>query len=124
MRGPAALALMSLLLIHGEAQPLSQPTVEQSEGASYTKSFDCDGSSQLLKDDSGATLTCDGNKVRLHTTNNMLADSVSTGCPKKGSRLFVQNPSETENVGVFWKIQDQYCRIGYNILKSHRKIAE
>ena len=68
MRGPAALALMSLLLIHGEAQPLSQPTVEQSEGASYTKSFDCDGSSQLLKDDSGHTLTCNGNKVRVCTT--------------------------------------------------------
>ena len=77
MRGLATLALMSLLLIHGEAQPLSQPTVEQSEAGSYTKSFDCDGSSQLLKDDSGHTLTCNGNKVRVRTTNDTLVDTVS-----------------------------------------------
>ena len=130
MRGPATLALMSLLLFHGGAQPLSTPTTEKQPGgmggysSSYPQSFDCGGNAELTQDDSGTTLTCDGNKVRLHTTNNMLADSVSTGCPKKGSRLFVQNPSETENVGVFWKIQDKYCRIGNNILKSHRKIAE
>ena len=65
MRGPATLALMSLLLVNVGAQPLSQPTVEQSEGASYTKSFDCGGSVDVTHDDSGTTLTCgDGNKVR------------------------------------------------------------
>ena len=79
MRGPATLALMSLLLVHGGAQPLSPPTTEeQPEGASYPKSFDCGGNAELTQDDSGATLTCDGNMVRVYyTTNNTLADSVS-----------------------------------------------
>ena len=73
MRGPATLALMSLLLIHGEAQPLSPPTTEeQSEGASYPKTFDCKGGVSVNQDDSGTTLTCDGNTVRVCTTNDTL----------------------------------------------------
>ena len=78
MRGPTTLALMSLLLIHGGAQPLSPPTTEeQPEGASYPKSFDCGGSAKLRTEGSETTLTCNGNTVRLHTTNDTLADSVS-----------------------------------------------
>ena len=76
MRGFATLALMSLLLVNGGAQTLSPPTTEeQSGGASYPKSFDCGGNAELIQDDSGATLTCDGNTVRVHTTTDMLADS-------------------------------------------------
>ena len=77
MRGPATLTLMSLLLVKGGAQPMSPPnTEEQSGGATYPKSFDCGGNAELIQDDSGATLTCDGNKVRVYTTTDMLADSV------------------------------------------------
>merc|ERR1712038_2033073 len=62
MRGLATLALMSLLLIHGGAQPLSPPTTEeQPEGAYYPKTFDCKGGVSVNQDDSGTTLTCDGN---------------------------------------------------------------
>ena len=83
MRGLAALALMSLLLVNGGAQPLSPPTTEeQPEGASYPKSFDCGGSAKLRTEGSETTLTCNGNTVRLHTTNDTLADSVSV-CAKK-----------------------------------------
>merc|ERR1712001_103938 len=62
MRGLPTLALMSLLLFQGEAQPLSPPTTkEQPEGASYPKTFDCKGGVSVNQDDSGTTLTCDGN---------------------------------------------------------------
>merc|ERR1719192_374634 len=71
MRGPATLALMSLLLFHGGAQPLSTPTTEKQPGgmggysSSYPQSFDCGGNAELTQDDSGTTLACDGNKYPL-----------------------------------------------------------
>ena len=74
MRGFATLALMSLLLVNGGAQTLSPPTTEEQE-QSYPKSFDCGGNAKLIQDDSGATLTCDGNTVRVYTTTDTLADS-------------------------------------------------
>merc|ERR1712024_368326 len=53
MRGPAILALMSLLLLNVGAQPLA---------GSYPKTLDCKGEVSVNQDDSGTTLTCgDGN---------------------------------------------------------------
>merc|ERR1712024_412321 len=57
MRGPAILALMSLLLLNVGAQPLA---------GSYPKTLDCKGGVSVNQDDSGTTLTCgDGNTYPL-----------------------------------------------------------